>query len=135
MAFQNGGNLLRQFFDSRWHREDPFDVNSKWIPGKYPALRFNQGGHSNYRDGQWNSTFWTTNVTYLRARTIEIGYTLPKAWMQRVKLNKVRFYVNTYNLFSIDNLKDIGVEPEVMDPNGLQYPQNKFINVGVNLSF
>lgn len=133
--YQNGGNLLRQFFDSRWHREDPFDVNSKWIPGKYPALRFNQGGHSNYRDGSWQSTFWTTNVKYLRARTIELGYSLPKEWLQRVKLNKVRFYINTYNLFSIDNLKDIGIEPEVMDPNGLQYPQNRFINFGVNLSF
>src|SRR5690606_20220501 len=55
--FQNTGNLLAQFYDDRWHRTDPSDVNSEWIPGRYPALRFNTPGHSNYRDGQPNSTF------------------------------------------------------------------------------
>jgi hypothetical protein len=51
--FQNDGNLNTIFLD-RWRHEDPYDVNSPWIPGKYPALRFNQGGHSNYNH---NSTF------------------------------------------------------------------------------
>jgi TonB-linked SusC/RagA family outer membrane protein len=132
--YQNGGNLLRDFYDNRWHREDPFDVNSEWNPGKYPALRFNEGGHSNYRDGQ-NNTFWSTNVTYLRARTIELGYSVPADILSKVKMQRARVYVNTYNLFSIDNMKDIGIDPEILDPNGLQYPPNKFVNVGVNLSF
>ena len=47
---------------------------------------------------------------------------------------KARFYVNGYNLFSFDNLKKFGIDPEVNEENGLQYPQNKFVNVGVNLS-
>jgi len=37
-------------------------------------------------------------------------------------------------LFSIDNLQEFGIDPEVSDTNGLQYPQNKFVNVGVNFS-
>jgi TonB-linked SusC/RagA family outer membrane protein len=130
--FQNGGNLLKQFYDDRWHREDPFDLNSKWIPGKYPALRFNDGGHSNYNKP---SSFWVTNVSYLRIRTMELGYTLPQQWLDRVKIKKIRMYVNTYNLFSIDNVHNLGVEPEIIDPNGLQYPQNKLVNVGFNLTF
>ncbi|MEC5146475.1 TonB-dependent receptor [Chitinophaga sp. 212800010-3] len=130
--FQNGGNLLKQFYDDRWHREDPFDLNSKWIPGKYPALRFNDGGHSNYNKP---SSFWVTNVSYLRMRTMELGYTLPQQWLDRVKIKKIRMYVNTYNLFSIDNVHNLGVEPEIIDPNGLQYPQNKLVNVGFNLTF
>jgi len=40
-----------------------------------------------------------------------------------------------YNLFSFDNLKDYGVDPEVVDDNALQFPQNKVINVGINLTF
>jgi TonB-linked SusC/RagA family outer membrane protein len=130
--YQNTGNLLKQFYDDRWQREDIFDLNSAWIPGKYPALRYNTGWHNNYNK---NSTFWSTNVTYLRLRTLEVGYTLPKALVTKVGLQKCRFYVNTYNLFAIDNLKSLGVEPEVMDQNGLQYPQNSMINIGVNLSF
>jgi hypothetical protein len=50
-------------------------------------------------------------------------------------MQRARIYVNTYNLFSIDNVKDTGIDPEIIDPNGLAYPPNKFINVGVNLSF
>ncbi len=130
--YQNGGNLLKDFYEDRWHRADPFDVNSQWIPGKYPALRFNEGGHSNYNK---NSTFWVTNLKYLRARTIELGYSLPKTLLSRVHIKKTRFYVNAYNLFSIDNAAQYGLDPEVVDGNGLQYPQNKVINLGVNLSF
>jgi TonB-linked SusC/RagA family outer membrane protein len=130
VPFQNTGNLLKQLYDNRWHRADPYNLDSEWIPGKYPALRFNDGGHSNYR----NSTFWLINVRYLRLRTMEVGYSIPKAWTDKVKLKRARIYVNTYNLFSIDNVHKLGVEPEIIDENGLQYPQNKLVNVGVNLS-
>jgi TonB-linked SusC/RagA family outer membrane protein len=131
VPFQNDGNFNPILAD-RWHREDIFDVNSAWIPGKYPALRFNQGDHSNYNH---NSTFWAHNVKYLRARTLEIGYAIPSQLLNKVKIQKARFYINTYNLFSIDNLRDYDVDPEVKDDNGLQFPQNKFLNIGVNLSF
>lgn len=130
--YQNTGNLLRQFYDDRWHREDPFDLNSEWISGRYPALRFNTGWHNNYNK---QSTFWLTNARYIRLRTLEIGYTVPESFVAKVGMQKVRFYVNSYNLFSLDNLKKLGVEPEVMDENGLQYPQNSMVNIGVNLSF
>ncbi|MDP4208712.1 MAG: TonB-dependent receptor [Bacteroidota bacterium] len=129
--YQNGGALLQDFYNDRWHRENPFDLNSKWVSGKYPALRFNNGGHSDYR----NSTFWLYNVRYLRARTIELGYTLPKNVLNAIKITSARFYVNGYNLFTFDNLKDVGIDPETADENGLQYPQSRYINVGFNLTF
>ena len=74
-------------------------------------------------------------MSYLRLRTMEIGYTLPKELTEKARIHKARFYVNTYNLFSFDKLKKLGVEPEIMDENGLQYPQNRLVNLGVNLSF
>ncbi|HEV7379540.1 MAG TPA: SusC/RagA family TonB-linked outer membrane protein, partial [Dyadobacter sp.] len=129
-AYQNDGALNSIFLD-RWHRKDPFDLNSEWIPGKYPALRYNDGGHSNYNR---NSTFWLHNVKYIRARTIEFGYSLPKSVLEKIKMQRARVYINGYNLFSIDNLKEFGVDPEIADGNGLQYPQNKFVNVGISLS-
>ncbi len=132
VPYQSGGNLLKVIYEDRWHHEDPFDVNSAWIPGKYPALRFNNGSHSNYYR---NSTFWLTNVYYLRMRTLELGYSIPKTLLKRVGIEKCRVYLNTYNLFSIDNLKKIGIDPETMSSNGVQYPQNKIVNIGVNLSF
>ncbi len=134
-AFQNNGNLNTIFTD-RWHRTDPFDVNSQWIPGKYPANRYNiQFGHSNYElRGQRNSSYWLHNVTQFRARTLQLGYSIPTSLLDRIRVQRARIYLNAYNLFSIDNLKEFGVDPEVVDDNGIQFPQNKVINVGINLS-
>ena len=131
-AFQNNGNLNTIFRDS-WHREDIFDVNSAWVPGKYPANRYNPG-HDHIDYGP-NSSFWLHNVKQLRARTIEVGYTIPSKVLRVAKIQRARFYLNAYNLFSIDNLSKFNVDPEVVDDNGLQFPQNKVLNVGVNLTF
>lgn len=130
-AFQNDGNLNTIFTD-RWHREDMYDLNSAWIPGKYPANRFNEGSHANYTS---SSDFWAHNVKYLRARTLELGYSLSPEILSRVNIKRARIYVNGYNLFSFDNLKEFSVDPEVEDENGLQFPQSKVINFGVNLTF
>lgn len=132
IPYQNTGNLLRNIYEDRWHRADPFNMDSPWVAGHYPALRFNDGGHSSFNR---TSDFWLTNVKYLRARTLELGYTLPEGLLTRIKIKRARVYANAYNLFSLDNVGHLGLDPEVMDTNGLQYPQNKFVNLGVNLSF
>jgi TonB-linked SusC/RagA family outer membrane protein len=135
-AFQNNGNL-NTIFEDRWHRADPYDLNSTWIPGKYPANRVNPAfTHSDYElNGQRNSTFWLHGVKYLRARTIELGYTLPTGLLAKAKIRKARVYINGYNMFSFDNLKQYAVDPETTDDNGLQFPQSKVLNFGVNLTF
>jgi len=130
-AFQNNGNL-NEIFTDRWHRADPLDPNSEWIPGKYPANRFNPGtGHSDYSN---NSTFWLHNVKQLRARTLELGYMLPQTLLKRAKIQSTRVYLNVYNLFSIDNLRQYNIDPEVIDDNGLEFPQNRVFNIGINIS-
>jgi hypothetical protein len=130
-AFQNNGNL-NAIFEDRWHRANIYDPNSAWVAGKYPPNRYNPGfGHSDYAT---QSTFWLHNVTYFRARTIELGYNLPKSLLDRVKIQTARVYINGYDLFSIDNLSSFGIDPETVDDNGLQFPQNRVINVGINLS-
>ncbi|MCJ8208634.1 TonB-dependent receptor [Mucilaginibacter sp. RS28] len=130
--FQNGGNLNTIFEDS-WRRANPYDVNSTWIPGKYPARRNNPGnGFSSYGN---NSTFWVHNAKYLRARTIELGYSLSNHVLSKVKIKRARVYANVYNLFSLDNLKEYGLDPEIWDDNGLQFPQSRVYNVGINLTF
>ena len=131
-AFQNTGNVPHYLFDDRSHRQDPLNPDSPWIVGSQIPLRYNDGGHSNLnKDSSW----WLVNVSYFRNRTNELGYTLPAALTSRAKIQKLRVFVNTYNLFSIDSARPYGVDPEVQDENGLQYPQNKLVNVGFNLSF
>lgn len=130
-GFSYNSGALNTILTDRWKRADAFDLNSQWIPGKYPALRFNVNSASSVNK---NSDFWLHNVTAIRARTIELGYSLPTNWIGKIGIQKARLFVNGYNLFSIDNLSKYGVDPEVQGTNGLQYPQSKFVNFGVNVT-
>jgi TonB-linked SusC/RagA family outer membrane protein len=130
VPFMGNANSPSYLFNDRWHREDIFDPGSPWVAGTYPALRRTQNRHT-----FWGSDFWFRNITYLRLRNIQLGYTLPKSIVGTVNIAKVRLYVNALNLFSFDNMKDIGVDPETQRPNGLDYPSHRVINVGANVTF
>lgn len=131
--FQNGSIVAKETqFDNRWHREDPFDLSSPWIPGSTPALRITARDHVNYNR---QSDYFLKNVNYLRLKTLEIGYSLPREILSKVGIQKTRFYVNASNLFTFDNVGDLGVDPEITDRDGLQYPQTKMVNLGVNIVF
>ena len=128
--FQNNGNLLRSFADDHWRRADPYDPTSQWIPGTYPALRKDLNTHVNYR----RSDFWVTNVRYLRLRNLEVAYSFPRQLIERVGISGLRLFANGTNLFSLDNVKDFEIDPEISSTNGLVYPQQKLYTFGFNLS-
>ena len=131
IPFQNNANSPAYMFEDRWHRKDIFDPNSEWVPGTYPALRKGLAGHSNMR----HNDFWTENVHYLRLENVELGYTLPKTLIDRFSIDRMRIYASAANLFSLDNMKKYGIDPEVASDNGLQYPQTRMVSLGVTLGF
>jgi hypothetical protein len=124
--FQNNGTSPNYMFEDRWHRADPFNNDSPWVPGTYPAIRKDNGGHANFR----RSDYWVTNVRYIRLRNLELGYTLPQNLMSKIGISSARVYANASNLFSLDNTKDFGVDPEISSANGLVYPQQRLFNFG-----
>lgn len=129
-AFRNNGTSPAYMFEDRWHREDPYNPNSKWIPGTYPAIR--RG--TTHINNELND-FWLINVHYIRLRNIEVGYNLPKAIVGRVGMSRLRVYVNATNLFTLDNVKDLQIDPEITSGNGRVYPQQRLITFGFNASF
>ena len=112
-----------------WRHEDILDPTSPWVPGDFPAFR----GDSN--PSVKSNNFYNVNVRYLRLRNLVIGYTLPQRWTQKARISKCRFYVEGTNLFSFDNLKRYGIDPEVSGVQGADYPQNRVLSVGVNITF
>lgn len=76
-----------------------------------------------------NSTFFLHNGNFLRLRNVEVGYHLPKNWIQKVRLQAANIYVRGTNLFTLDHLK--GMDPEVLEG----YPVMRSYNVGINLTF
>ncbi|MGV3640086.1 MAG: SusC/RagA family TonB-linked outer membrane protein [Adhaeribacter sp.] len=130
IPFQNNGTSPHYMFEDRWHREDPFNYDSPWIAGKYPAIRKDVNGHVNFR----KSDYWVTNVRYIRLRNLELGYTIPQSILGKAGISKLRVYVSGTNLFSLDNVKDLEIDPEISSNNGLVYPQQKLYSLGFNLS-
>lgn len=113
-----------------WRHEDIFDPTSPWISGSFPALR----GPDN--PSTWHSnTFYNKNVNYLRLRNLVVGYTLPKVWTRKALIEKCRIYFEGTNLFSFDNMKKYGIDPEVSGVQGADYPQHRVYTIGLNLTF
>ena len=135
--FQNNGNSPAYMLTDRWHRADPYNPNSQWIPGTYPALRKDNTGLSVFTSplsGNNRNDFWTTNIRYLRLKNLELGYSFSKTLLQKVNISALRIYVNGSNLFSFDNVKEYEIDPEISAGNGLVYPQQKIYTLGLNLT-
>ncbi|PWV56671.1 TonB-dependent receptor [Chitinophaga sp. S165] len=129
--FQNNGSSPAYMLTDRWHREDPYNPSSRWISGKYPAIRKDNTTHVNYAVND----FWITNVRYIRLKNLELGYNFSRDLVKRAGLAGLRVYVNGTNLFSLDNVKEYEIDPEISSTNGLVYPQQRLYNFGFNVSF
>ncbi|GET28040.1 SusC/RagA family TonB-linked outer membrane protein [Prolixibacter sp. SD074] len=122
----NGGGTLVQYLD-RWHpvdpMADPYAPETKWTTGYY-------GFTGHYPIG--NSEFNRVSTAYLRLKSIEFGYTLPR--VNALSSMNMRVFVNAYNLFTITGVKF--VDPEHPDSDlGRMYPLSKTYTMGVSVSF
>ena len=70
------------------------------------------------------------DASYLRLRTLQLGYTLPKKVLSRIKVQNLRFYVTLTNLLTFTDV--LSYSPEV---TGNIYPETRQTVFGVNLSF
>ncbi|UOQ68491.1 SusC/RagA family TonB-linked outer membrane protein [Hymenobacter volaticus] len=132
IPFQNNGTSPDYIFEDRWHHEDPYNADSPWIPGKYPSIRRDNAGHSNYNR---RNDFWVTNVRYVRLRNLEVGYNLPKPFLSKIGISACRVYMNGTNLYVLTNIKDLDTDPEISSNGGLVYPPQRLYNAGFALSF
>jgi hypothetical protein len=128
--FHDGGTNPQYYMEDTWHLADIWDVNSEYLPGKYPVLIAGNNNHSNYSR---HSTFWTVNTNYLKLRNIEIGYAFPKTWLSKIQLSELRLYLSGTNLFTWTNT--FHTDPETTNDAGLDYPGARVINIGLNVKF
>jgi hypothetical protein len=84
-----------------------------------------------------DADFYYHSSTWLRLKSLEMGYTLPKSLVSKLKISALRFYVSGNNLFMlVNNLKKYGAgDPEFLYGNGGGYPNMKILNAGLNLTF
>ena len=83
------------------------------------------------------------NMAYLRLKTFTVGYSLPKVWLSKFKVQGLRVYFTGENLFTIDGVKP-AIDPEIgirtasgkSDQRnfGRSYPYQKTVSFGIQLS-
>jgi TonB-linked SusC/RagA family outer membrane protein len=124
------GNILTDLAESgnRWiSRDISGDPATERTDAKYPRLSYG-GNANNYRP----STFWIRNGAYLRFKTLEVGYTIPKRLTTQWHINSVRIHFVGTNLFVWDSLKLW--DPELASGDGMKYPIAKTYMMGVTIN-
>ncbi|WP_143305884.1 SusC/RagA family TonB-linked outer membrane protein [Chitinophaga vietnamensis] len=117
------GNFYSSWADNRWSPNNP--------NGSYP--RVDTRASSSVNGGLYPSTFWLNDASFLRLKNIELGYNLPPSLISRVNMQSLRVYVNAFNLLTFTRVKDY--DPEGSSGSGQFYPQQRIVNIGVNVRF
>lgn len=138
-GFQASDGAMPQAIAGDFWREDRTDAF-------YPAP-YNMGGASSGLNMQVQSRY-LLNMAYLRIKNITLGYTLPQAMTDKVRLNKVRIYASLENFFTFDKLGDLPIDPEEvagysmwntsnynLGRTGVGVPTFKSASMGLQLGF
>jgi TonB-linked SusC/RagA family outer membrane protein len=113
--------MLQAWADSYWS-EDNRDIYALWP-------RLSETSQSN---NARTSTWFMRDGSFLRLKSAEFGYTLPKSITQKWNIASFRIYASGINLLTFSKFKMWDVE---MGGNGLGYPVQRVYNIGLNLSF
>lgn len=108
-------------------------ANSYWSENnRNPYAFWPRLANQSVENNNQTSTWFMQDATFLRLKSVEIGYTVPKNLVKKFKVQNLRFYVSGTNLLCWSKFKLW--DPE-MAGNGLGYPVQRVINVGLNLGF
>lgn len=97
-----------------------------------PYAQFPRLSTENIRNNNQNSTWWLRDGSYLRLKSVEMGYTFSKRQIRALGDSTFRLYVSGQNLWSFSNFDLWDVE---MGNDGMQYPIQRVFNLGLNLKF
>ncbi|TDS17307.1 TonB-dependent receptor [Sphingobacterium paludis] len=115
------GNIFDNVAD-RWTVDNPRqDVF-------YPRLSDYQSANNNVP-----STWWLRDMSFLRLRNVELGYSFPSSWLDRVQVASLRLFARGNNLLTFSGFKLW--DPELSVTNGMHYPIMKSVSFGLELNF
>jgi hypothetical protein len=96
----------------------------------------NRGGALPRLSGNANreeTSFWLDDMTYLRLKNIQLGYSIPGHLLKRIGVNSFRIFGSAENLMTLTNFR--GLDPEATGNRSNAYPVNKSYSAGVNVGF
>lgn len=108
-----------------------YDESKMWKnPGDVAELPLFRYGRLS--DGDSDVHLMSSN--HLRLKNITLGYSLPKAWMNKIGVERIRIYGSASNLLTWKS-KDCYVDPEAYYISSFESPNNKTVTFGIDLTF
>ncbi|GLU52669.1 SusC/RagA family TonB-linked outer membrane protein [Dyadobacter frigoris] len=106
-----------------------FDAWSTTNTGsKIPALSLSDSNNETR-----TSDYFNVNTSYFKLRNIQLGYAINSAFVEKIKLQRIRVYLMAENLFLVKSKSFLGPDPERTDINAIPIPRT--LTVGLNVSF
>ena len=117
------------------------DQKNRWTPASYsgdpatenPNARFPRLTYGNNSNNNRASTFWLADASYLRLKTLELGYTIPKRVTEKMSMNNLRVSLIGDNLHVWDKVKFW--DPEQASNNGAVYPLTRSYTLVLQMAF
>ncbi|NDV60497.1 SusC/RagA family TonB-linked outer membrane protein [Bacteroides sp. 519] len=121
---QIASNFKQYYYYNENNPNDPLNN----INAKYPSLKYGTGSLGN----QAVNTTNLYNGSYLKLKTLQIGYSLPNSLVAKMRMQKLRVFLAGENLLTITDFP--GMDPEI-GASVNKYPLNKQLSAGVNITF
>lgn len=127
-AFSYATPLVEMY--DRWHcinYDDPYN-SASWEAGTFPAVGTATSIDGGYADVQY------FDASYVRLKSIELGYTFTEEALRKVRFSKCRVYVNAFNPLTFSSGYSF-LDPEYNSGRNYSYPVTYSVNIGVDLTF
>ena len=129
--FVDNRAMLKAIYDDHWSadnmKEHPF-----WPRLSTQSITAHNPQEAWTGSEERRSTYFMRECSFLRCTSIELAYNLPREFLQRLRMQTVKFYARVNNPFLITNFKVWDVE---LGDNGFNYPIQRTWSIGLNLSF
>ncbi len=120
--FLDNRQVLQVFADSYWSEEN------QDLYAKYPRLGISR---TDINNNLQTSSWWMREGSFVRLKSLEVGYTIPQKLASRAFFTNCRIYFSGLNLLTFSKFKDW--DPE-LSSNGFSYPLQKVYNIGINVN-
>ena len=141
VLFQGSAHAsFQKNWDIMWHfsnNDNVFDKHWYWftpeIAGDEKYIRLYKKTWLNNEPSGGTNSYSMGNGDYLRLKNLELGYTLPNKWTNKIFMNNLRVYFTANNL--VTWAAEPYLDPDNRDNRGGVMPQTRAFNFGLNVNF
>ncbi|MGI6232152.1 MAG: SusC/RagA family TonB-linked outer membrane protein [Prevotella sp.] len=121
-----------------WNKMKDYFYDGRWTTENTNASVPRAG--ANNMDKYSVSDAMVKDGSYFKIKQIQLGYTLPKKWLNKIYINNLRVYVSLDDFFTFTSYKGFDPEASANSTSGMgvdkgAYPLSKKVVVGASIEF